>query len=72
MSIVRVIGWAIAAAGLVSAGCWETAKPPFTAYPASMPVQDLRCRIATNSMPFGVARHECEALMNLTKGTGGK
>ncbi|WP_146650644.1 matrixin family metalloprotease [Labilithrix luteola] len=47
---------------------WNTAKPLFEAYRNSFEVQDLRCKIATNSMPFDMARRECDRLMKLATG----
>lgn len=45
---------------------WNTGKPLFGAYPRSMNVQDLRCHVASRSMPFDVARRECVELMKLS------
>ncbi|HSO31060.1 MAG TPA: matrixin family metalloprotease [Labilithrix sp.] len=45
---------------------WATGKPLFGAYPRSMGVQDLRCQVASRSMPFDVARKECVQLMKLS------
>jgi len=45
---------------------WNTGKPLFAAYPRSMSVQDLRCQVASKSMPFDVARRECTLLMKLS------
>ena len=47
-------------------GAWNKGKPLFDAHPKSMSVQDLRCRIASRSMRFEVARRECDALMKLS------
>lgn len=51
---------------------WNTAKPLFTTYKDSLEVQDFRCRIATASMPFQMARKECARLMELATGKGGR
>ncbi len=45
---------------------WKTGKPLFDAHPRSMNVQDLRCQVASRSMPFDVARRECALLMKLS------
>lgn len=45
---------------------WNAGKPLFAAHPRSMNVQDLRCSVASKSMPFDVARRECELLMKLS------
>lgn len=47
---------------------WNAAKPLFATYKDSFEVQDLRCKIATNSMPFDMARRECDRLMKLATG----
>ncbi len=54
-----------AARGDVTAA-WSVGKPLFASYPGSMAVQDLRCRVASRSMPFDVARKECTLLMKLS------
>ena len=45
---------------------WTVGKPLFGTYPRSMSVQDLRCQVASRSMPFDVARKECALLMKLS------
>lgn len=45
---------------------WNTLKPLFDTQARSMSVQDLRCQVASRSMRFELARHECEPLMKLS------
>jgi Matrixin len=45
---------------------WHVGKPLFAAHPKSMSVQDLRCQVASRSMPFAAARRECDLLMKLS------
>lgn len=49
-----------------NAGAWSVGKPLFGGYPGSMSVQDLRCQVASRSMPFDGARKECALLMRLS------
>lgn len=50
-----------------SVGAWKVAEPLFTAYPKSLPVQDLRCQMAQRvGLSFPAVRHECDALMKLS------
>jgi hypothetical protein len=47
---------------------WDGAKPLFSAYRDVLPVQELRCSVATMVFRFDVARRECERLMQLSTG----
>ena len=49
-----------------ASGAWTLAKPLFKAYPKSLSVQDLRCQLATKTMPFNDAKKECVELMKLS------
>lgn len=49
-----------------NAAAWSAGKPLFATYPGSMSVQDLRCQVASRSMPFDAARKECALLMKLS------
>jgi hypothetical protein len=49
-------------------GAWDHAKPLFSAYRDVLPVQELRCNVATKVFRFDVARRECERLMQLSTG----
>jgi hypothetical protein len=49
-------------------GAWDRAKPLFSAYRDVLPVQELRCNVATKVFRFDVARRECERLMQLSTG----
>lgn len=53
-------------------GAWNLLKPLFDTQAKSMAVQDLRCRVATSSMEFSIARKQCEPLMKLSTAVPGK
>lgn len=51
------------------AGAWKTASPLFAKYPDLLPVQDLRCQLATKiGLDMAGVRKECERLMKLSTG----
>ena len=54
------------------ASAWDRARPLFDRYKDSLPVQDLRCRIAMAvGLPFPVVRAECDRMMQLSTRPGG-
>ncbi len=49
------------------ATAWKSLQPLFAAYPSSLAVQDLRCRLATQVMAWAAARPECDRFVQLSK-----
>jgi hypothetical protein len=46
---------------------WKAAQPLFAAHPNVVPIQDLRCKLATERMEWHAAKAECADLVRLSR-----